>query len=59
VLGQALALELGLEPAPGPEPVLGQALVRHSQQQSSRSSESPLPPKLISFSFLSIYLLKY
>jgi hypothetical protein len=48
---------LGLEPVLVPEP--GLELVRHSQQQATRSAELPLPPELISFSFLSIYLLKY
>ena len=66
-VGQALGLVLAPEPELVLEPGLvlalvlvpEQELVRHSQQQPTRSSESPPLPRLISFSFLSVYLLKY
>jgi hypothetical protein len=59
VLEPGLVLEQEPVPEPEPEPEPGSGLVRHSQQQSIRSAELTLPPELISFSFLSIYLLKY
>jgi hypothetical protein len=60
-VGQALGLVLEPVPVLELEPVLEpeMGLVRHSQQQSARSSESSPLPRLISFSFLPVYLLKY